>query len=259
MRSSTILGMVLLVATVPALSAQWLNIQDKAIPRNKDGSANMTAAAPHRANGKPDLTGIWNPDPPKVRDVTSGLKAEDVQMLPWAQKLFDVRKTGELSDQDPDANCLPQGVPKIGSVPNPFRILQEPDAVVILYEAFGQFRQIYMDGRELPGNANPQWNGYSVAKWDGDTLVVESSGFNGKAWLDQLGHPSTEALRVTERYKRRDFGHMEVTATIDDAGAYQKPWSYTQPLTLLPDTDLLEFICNENNKDLPHLKVKQVN
>jgi hypothetical protein len=256
MRRSTTIGAMFLVAMAATLPAQWLNIKDKSIPRNKDGSANMAAPTPRRADGKPDLTGIWNPEPPKVRDVTAGLRPEEVQMLPGAEKLFDQRKTGDLSDQDPDANCLPQGVPKLNSVPNPFRIFQELGVVVILYEAFGQFRQLYMDGRELPANPNPQWNGYSVASWDGDTLVVDSSGFNGKAWLDQVGHPSTEALRVTERFRRRDFGHMEVTATINDPGAYKTPWSYTQLLTLLPDTDLLEFICNENNKDLPHLKGK---
>jgi len=113
-----------------------------------------------------------------------------------------------------------------------------------------------MDGRPLPTDPNPQWFGYSVGKWDGDTLVVESSGFNGKAWLDQLGHPSTESLRVTERFHRRDFGHMDIASTIDDSGAYTKSWGYTQPLKLLVDTDLLELVCNENNRDLPHLKGK---
>jgi hypothetical protein len=113
-----------------------------------------------------------------------------------------------------------------------------------------------MDGRQLPKNPNPQWFGYSVARWEGDTLVVESSGFNGKAWLDQVGHPSTEALRVTERFTRRDFGHTDIVSTIDDPMAYKKPWSYTQPLRLLADTELLELVCNENNTDLPHLKGK---
>jgi hypothetical protein len=250
------LGAMLLMATVSTLSAQWQNLKDKSIPRAKDGSPNMTAPAPRRADGKPDLTGIWIADPPRVRDATVGLKPGELQMLPWAEKLFNERKTGELSALDPDANCLPQGVPKINSTPVPFKIFQEPNVIVVLYEAFDQFRQFFMDGRELPKDPNPQWFGYSVAKWDGDTLVVESSGFNGKAWLDQLGHPSTEALRVTERFRRRDFGHMEIASTIDDPMAYKKPWSFTQPLTLMADTDLLETVCNENNTDLPHLKGK---
>ena len=146
----------------------------------KDGSPNLTAPAPRGADGKPDLTGIWIANPPKLRDVTADLKPGQVQMLPWAEKLFKERETGELSGLDPDANCLPQGVPKIDTTPLPFKILQEPNVVVVLYEAFDQFRQFFLDGRELPKDPNPQWFGYSVARWEGNTLVVQSSGFNGK-------------------------------------------------------------------------------
>jgi hypothetical protein len=242
----------ILFAAISPLSAQWLHLKDN-IPRNKDGSPNLTAPAPRRPDGKPDLTGIWLASPPKLEDATAGLKPGEVEMTPAAQAIFDQRKTGKLSNLDPDANCLPQGVPKIGHTPLPLKILQEPNLVVILYEAFGQFRQIFMDGRPLPTDPNPQWFGYSVAKWDGDTLVVQSSGFNGKAWLDQLGHPSSEALRTTERYHRINFGHLEITSTIDDPMMYKKPWTVTQPLVLMSDTDLLELVCNENNRDLVHL------
>lgn len=255
MLTKTGLIALLLVAPCVPLSAQWLNLKDK-MPRNADGSPNLMAPAPRRADGKPDLTGIWNPEPPMLRDVTKGLQPDQVQMQPWAEALFNQRKTGSLSARDPDANCLPQGVPKIDATPAPFKILHEPNAIVFLYEAFDQFRQVFMDGRELPKDPNPQWFGYSVGKWDGDTLVVESSGFNGKAWLDQVGHPSSENMRVTERFRRRDFGHMEVTATIDDPMTYKKPWSFTQPLALLADTDLIEDVCNENNRDLSHLPGK---
>jgi hypothetical protein len=147
-------------------------------------------------------------------------------------------------------------VPRINSVPAPFKIFQEPNVVVILYEEFSQFRQIFLDGRPLVKDPNPQWYGYSQGKWDGDTLAVESSGFNGKLWLDQAGHPATQSLHVTERFHRRDFGHMDIGATIDDPGAYTKPWSYVQPVTLMVDTELLEYICNENNDAIPHLKGK---
>jgi hypothetical protein len=246
----------LFAASLLPLSAQWQLPKDKSTPRTKDGKPDLKAPAPRRADGKPDLTGIWIADPPKLRDVTMDLKPGDVQMQPWAEELYKQRETGDLSALDPDANCLPQGVPKINSTPLPFKIYQEPNAVVVLYEAFDQFRQFFMDGRQLPKDPNPQWFGYSVARWDGDTLVVESSGFNGKAWLDQVGHPSTDALRVTERFTRRDFGHMDIVSTIDDPKAYKKPWSYTQPLSLLADTELLELVCNENNTDLPHLKGK---
>jgi len=252
MRRSLGLIAILLAATCLPLPAQW-KITTKGVPRTQSGEPIMTAPAPRRADGKPDLTGIWIADPPKLRDASVGLKPGEMVMTPEAQKIFDQRKTGALSAQDPDANCLPQGVPKIDATPLPFKIIQEPDNVVILYEAFDQFRQLFMDGRALPKDPNPQWFGYSVAKWDGDTLVVESIGFNGRAWLDQVGHPSTEALHVIERFRRKDFGHMEVTSTITDPGAYTKPWSYTQPLSLMVDTDLLELVCNENNRDLPHL------
>jgi len=251
MTRTQLIAISLLTSLLP-LSAQW-KLNDKSIPRGKDGKPILTAPAPRRADGKPDLTGIWIADPPKLRDATAGLKPGEVSMTPWAEAIYNQRKDGALSAQDPDANCLPQGVPKIDATPLPFKIFQEPNVVVVLYEAFDQFRQFFMDGRELPKDPNPQWFGYSVAKWDGDTLVVESSGFNGKAWLDQVGHPSSESLRVTERFHRRDLGHMDIQATITDPIAYTKPWSFTQPLSLMVDTDLLELVCNENNKDLVHL------
>ncbi len=254
MTRTPFIAIALLMPLLP-LSAQW-KVNDKNIPRTKDGKPNLTAPAPRRTDGKPDLTGIWTPDPPKLRDVTAGLKPGEVTMTPWAEAIYNQRKDGALSAQDPDANCLPQGVPKIDAAPAPYKIFQEPNEVVVLYEAFDQFRQFFMDGRELPKDPNPQWYGYSVAKWDGDTLVVESSGFNGRAWLDQVGHPSSAALRVTERFHRRDFGHMDIQATITDPIAYTKPWSYTQPVTLLVDTELLEDVCNENNKDVVHLPGK---
>jgi len=128
---------------------------------------------------------------------------------------------------------------------------------VILYEAFTQFRQVFMDGRKLPEDPNPTWLGYSIGHWDGDALVVESSGFNGKAWIDQSGHPSTEQLRVTEKYRRKDFGHMEIEITINDPGAYTKPWTAIETPTLLVDTELLEFVCSENEQDIKHMVTKK--
>ncbi len=250
---TTSLSAILMAAVCAPLLAQW-KVTDP-IPRLKNGDPNLSAPAPRRADGKPDLTGIWIADPPKLRDASIGMP-DGLPMQPWAQKLFDQRKTGDLSAEDPDANCLPQGVPKIDSTPLPFKIYQEPKAIVFLNEAFDQFRQVFMDGRPLPKDPNPQWFGYSVGKWDGDTLVIESSGFNGRAWLDQVGHPSTESLHVVERFHRRDLGHMDVTSTVDDSGAYTKPWSYSQPLSLMVDTELLELVCNENNRDLKHLKGK---
>jgi hypothetical protein len=255
MRNATAMSALLVAVLCGPLTAQW-KVIDKGIPRFANGEPNLQAAAPRRADGKPDLTGIWTGDPPKARNPGDGLKAGELSMQPWAQKLFGERNTGDFSAQDPSANCLPPGVPRINSVPSPFKIFQEPNVVVILYEEFGQFRQIFLDGRPLVKDPNPQWYGYSQGKWDGDTLAVESTGFNGKVWLDQVGHPSTQSLHVTERFHRRDLGHMDITTTIDDPGAYTKPWTYTQPATLMVDTELIEYICNENNDAVTHLKGK---
>ena len=144
-------------------------------------------------------------------------------------------------------------MPKIGALAYPWRLIQTPGSIVIIYEAFTLWRQIFMDGRELVADPNPTWMGYSTAKWDSDTLVIDTRGFNGRHWLDQLGRPSTNKLHVIERFHRRDFGHMDIHATIDDPGAYTRPWSVKQEVALRYDTELMEFICNENNRDVAHL------
>lgn len=228
------------------LSAQWKNL-----PVNKTP---LTAPAPKGADGHPDLSGIWEPSANKyVRDIAADLKPGAVPFQSWAKTLYDQRTDGSHEKEDPDANCLPQGVPKIDAAPAPWKIVQSKGFIVIVYEAFNLWRQIFMDGRQVEPDANPSWMGYSTARWDGDTLVVDSRGFNGKLWLDQLGKPSTDALHVTERFHRKDFGHMDLTVTIDDPKAYTKPWTVVEPVHLLPNTELLEFICNENNRDLKHL------
>ena len=250
------IGLVIFLMGVP-LCAQWLKVPDKSIPRTKDGKPDMAAPAPHKADGKPDLEGIWIvPGPKYLQNLAADLKPEDVPMQPWALALTKERMTGVHAGEESDANCLPQGVPKINVTPVPFKIVQNPDEVIILYEAFGIYRQIFMDGRELPKDPNPSWMGYSVGKWDKDSLVITTSGFNGKAWLDQQGHPQTEDGVVTERLRRPDFGHLNIEVTINDPKAYTKPWTITEGMNLLADTDLLEFVCNENNRDIPHLPHK---
>jgi hypothetical protein len=226
-------------------SGQWRNLPKK---------PSLSSPAPRAADGHPDLSGIWEPSANKyVRDIAADLKPEDVPYLPWARALFDQRVDGSHSKEDPDANCLPQGVPKINAAPAPWKVVQTPGFIVIVYEAFNLWRQIFMDGRQLSNDVNPTWMGYSTGKWNGDTLVVDSRGFNGKAWLDQLGRPSTDALHVIELFHRKDFWHMSIGITIDDPKAYAKPWNVTEEVHLLPDTELLEFICNENNRDVAHL------
>jgi hypothetical protein len=246
----------LVVATsTPALLAQhWTKVPPPGIPLTRDGKPDMLAPAPRTPDGKPDLSGKWSSkDNTFARDLATGLKEDDVPFQPWAKALFDKRKDGSHSREDPDANCLPQGVPKIGALAYPWRVVQTPGSIVIIYEAFTLWRQIFMDGRELVADPNPTWMGYSTAKWDGDTLVIDTRGFNGRHWLDQLGRPSTQALHVIERFHRRDFWHMDIHATIDDPGAYTRPWSVKQEVALRYDTELMEFICNENNRDVGHL------
>jgi hypothetical protein len=247
----------LLLLVCVASPAQWLHIPAKNTPRAKDGRPDLAAAASRKPDGKPDLAGIWGTESPKyLANLATDFKPGEFPIQPWAEALTKERMTGIHASEESNANCLPQGVPRIDATPNPFKIVQEPDLVVILYEAFGQFRQIYLDGRALPKDANPTWLGYSAGHWEGETLVVETTGFNGKTWLDQAGHPTTDALHVTERYHRRDFGHLDIQVTIDDPKAYTRAWTVTEPMELLPDTDLIEFVCNENEKDLKHLGKK---
>jgi hypothetical protein len=241
---------VFLALTTTAPRAQWLKIPP---PKGAGGSSTLTGPAPRLTDGRPDLSGIWEPANRYVTNLAADLRPEDVPFQPWAKSLYDERQTGSHSREDPPAHCLPQGVPRINAAPAPWKIVQSPGFIVILYEAFNLWRQIFFDGRELARDVNPTWLGYSTGQWDGETLVVDTRGFNGKLWLDQLGKPSTDALHVTERFHRKDFGHMDLQITIDDPKAYTRPWTVTEPVRLVTDTELLEFICGENNRDLEHL------
>jgi hypothetical protein len=252
-RNRLSIAAALSLLAVPA-AAQWMNLPSKGVPRTADGKPDLSAATPRAADGHPDLSGIWEPSATKyLRDLAADMKPGEVPFQPWAKTLFEQRADGSHSREDPDANCLPQGVPKIDAAPAPWKIVQTPGFIVVVYEAFNLWRQIFLDGRTLAQDLNPTWMGYSTAKWDGDALVVDSRGFNGKAWLDQLGRPSSDALHVTERFRRTDFGHMDLQITIDDPKAYTKPWTVNESMHLLTNTELLEFICNENNRDVSHL------
>jgi hypothetical protein len=248
-----------LFLTPAVSSAQWTKVPASKTPRTADGKPNLSAPTPRLPDGKPDLSGVWSPTDNKyARDAAADMKPEDVPFQPWAKALFDQRKDGSHSREDPDANCLPQGVPKIHGVAYPQKFIHTPNSLVVIFEAFNLWRQIFTDGRELIADPNPTWHGYSTGKWEGDTFVVDSRGFNGKVWLDQLGRPVSDALHVVERFRRKDFGHLEFQATIDDPKAYTKPWTYGQMLYLLPDTEPMEFICNENNRDVEHLPGKSI-
>jgi len=234
---------------VPAFG-QWANVPPTAIPRAADGTPNLSAPAPRSADGKPDLSGIWNPPAGYIRNLAKDLK-EEVPFQPWAKAVYDERAAGLHWRDEPDANCLPQGVPKVLVAPAPWRIVQTPGVIFFVHEAFNLWWQVFIDGRQFVPHPDvtPTWHGYSTGRWDGDALVIESRGFNGKVWLDQLGKPSTEALHVTTRLRRKDFGHMDIQIAIDDPQAYTKPWGVTVEATLLPNTELIEFICLENEKD----------
>ena len=244
------------IATAVPAFAQWVNYPTAGIPHGPDGKQNLAAPAPKTADGHPDLSGVWQAEGQVYFfDLAAGLSPGQVSMQPWAKALQEQR-VARLHQDDPLARCLPFGVPRINTNGLfPFKIIQSPQLVVILYEQLNLFRQVFMDGRKLVSNPNPTWLGYSTGHWDGDTLVVETSGFNNETWLDtQIGHPATDALHVTERFRRPSFGSLEVRATIDDPKAYTKPWTTTvQKMDLQLDTDILEFICNEDEKDVQHL------
>jgi hypothetical protein len=241
-----------LVAAAPAF-AQWLNYPTPGIPRTPDGKPNLSAPAPKAADGKPDLSGLWKaPNGKYLFDLAADLKPEDAPFQPWAAAVYKQR-VETLGKDRPSGWCIPHGVPDSMAVAGyPFKILQLPGMVVMLFEEMNHYRQIFTDGRALPKDPQPTWLGYSVGHWEGDAFVVESSGFHEETWLDDPGHPHTAALRITERFRRPDFGHLEMQVTIDDPGAYTKPWGAKEIFNYFPDTEILENIC-ENEKDLKHL------
>jgi hypothetical protein len=218
------------------------------IPRAK-GPQGKT---PRTADGKPDFSGVWSPERTFIYDITSALpKGETLPLQPWAAKLAKER----MSKDDPEASCLPTGVPR--QAPYPWRIVQTPTHIFFLFEGnIHSYRQIFMDGRKHPDDPDPSWYGHSVGRWEGDTLVVDSVGFNDKFWFDFAGHPHTEKLQVIERFQRPNLGALQYQVTIDDPGAYTKSFIMNGQSALQADTDLMEYICNENNQDVPHITGK---
>ncbi len=244
------IALSVLILSAP-LSAQWPERPTPGVPRLPDGKINLSAPPPKTADGKPDFSGVWETSPGYTVNIAKDLKPGEVSFQPWAEALYKHRVETQGKD-DPQARCVLSGVPREDVVPYPFKILNTDGMIVILYEALHSYRQIFMDGRPLPKNPNPTWMGYSVGHWDGDTLVVESSGFVGNNWLDNSGHPGTEALHLTERFRRPDYGHIDLRITIDDPKAYTKPWDVNLRL-IRSDTELIEYVCDENEKDVSHL------
>lgn len=251
-RFAVMLPVIACVIGVP-LAAQWLDHKTPAVPRTADGKANLSAPAPRTPDGTPDLSGLWNRISPKYgRNIAADLKPGDV--LPWADALVQQRRE-DLGKGYMNVLCVPLG-PGYATAADTtgaemMKIVQTPALIVILNPDL-TYRQIFLDGRALDTDPNPAWMGYSVGHWDGDTLVVESNGFNDRTWLDHDGHPHTEALRTTERYRRRDFGHLDLEVTFSDPKAYAKPWTVAARAELAADTEMIEFVCNERNHGVEH-------
>ena len=235
------------------VGAQWLDHPTAGIPRLPNGKANLAAPTPRKANGQPDLSGIWQvPGIMFLLNIAVDLKDANVPFQPWAEDIYKER-VANFGKDDPNNRCLPPITPEKIAVTSPWKIVEIPGETIILYESRTIFRQIFTDGRSFPKDMQPAWQGYSVGRWDGDTFVVDTKGFNDKGWLDTNGHPVTDALHVIERYTRKDFGHMDVAITIDDPKAYTRPWTVVEPAVYQPDTELIEYICEENNKDPQHI------
>ena len=230
-------ALILMMGTISA-EAQWLDRPTSGIPRTQDGKPDLTAPAPRGPDGKPDLTGIWNGPVPVPRPDPANAQA-------WVKDVVRQREQDYYRGR-PYFHCQPSG-PESGRFAAWKRILQTPVALAILNDDL-TYRVIHMDGRELEANPAPSWMGYSVGRWDGDTLVVNSVGFNDKTWVTDGGLPHTEALRVTERYRRRDVGHLEVEVTYTDPAAYAKPWSFTANMALAADTEMLEAVCEHSSE-----------
>jgi|SRR5712671_2274113 len=245
---------VTMIAAGAALSAQWEPFPMKNVPRLPSGKVDLQAPARRMPDGHVDLQGFWMPAPlvKFLLNLAADMKPEEVPLQPWAAALYKERIDNNGKDH-PGVRCLPSGIPEKDSIPDGLKIVQTPDVVVFLHDSRTIFRQIFTDGRLLPKNPQPTWQGYSVGKWEGDAFVVETVGQNGKTWLDMRGLPGTEELRVVERFTRPTIGRMEIVVTIDDKKAYTKPWDVKMAWTLIPDTDVIESICEENSKDVPHM------
>ena len=249
-----------------ALHAQWFDYPTANVPRTSDGKPDLNAPAPRAPGGKPDLSGMWRPisrnfgeeslQGQTVRatqfwDIGIGLEG-GLPYQPWARALRDER-TAQFSKDNPDVACLPLGILQMQTHPFMRRMVQTPGFLAILHERNMEYRQIFTDGRPLPGDPNPSWNGYSSGKWDGDTLVVETIGMRDGLWADYNGSPITDAARITERFRRPNYGTLEIEVTVDDPKAYTRPWTVKLVQQILLDTDMLEYVCVENEKDLPHM------
>ncbi len=272
LKAAVVIAVVAAIA--PSLAAQWPPHPTTGVPRTPDGKPDLNGRTPRTPDGKPDLSGIWQtprnalgpvnagqpaagvpPPPPLPPDgipiatfgnAGSGFK-DGLPYQPWAAELVKKRMEDNSKD-NPDAHCLPMGFLQFHNHPEPRKIIQTPGVILIIYEANSGLRQIFTDSRSLPDkDAEPWWYGYSIGKWEGDTLLVETTGFIDDIWLDVRGSPMTNAAKVTERFRRPNYGNLEIEITVDDPKAYTKPWTVKVNQRIMPDTELIEFICEERD------------
>ena len=269
----TVTRSALLLAAVTSVYSQWINHPTPGMPRTRDGKPNLTGAAPHTADGKPDLSGLWQVQPSpwaEIKPIVGNMNddfAPGDDLMEFSKYAFSVLadfppKEAPIRPEavaamrqakPPGSPCLPGSISFTNLIPATIKWVQTPAMIVILQEAGFNFRQVYLDGRKFPADSQPLWLGYSVGHWEGETLVIESRGFNDKTVLDAMGHPHSEALHLTERYRRRDFGHMDVELTVDDLKTYTRPFTIKFTDLFQPDTDILEAVCEENERDVKHM------
>ena len=264
--SRCVYALSIILAGAPAsLFAQWLDYPTAGVPRTADGKPNLTAPTPRMADGKPDFSGMYG----WITRANCGAKCNDTQISrefidiaaslkgpvpyqPWAADLVKKRRVEQ--GLDPNVHCMPRGAQRIWTDDYYKRIFMVPGRMIILTERNIQYRQIFLDGRPLPNDPNPTWNGYSVGHWEGDTLVVETNGYRDDLWLDAMGKPLTESARTVERIRRPNYGNLEVEITIDDPKAYTAPWTVKIDQPLVFDSELIDYYCLENERDSKHMR-----
>ncbi|MGA2715420.1 MAG: hypothetical protein ABSG41_20155 [Bryobacteraceae bacterium] len=258
---------LLSVIPMPGTAQEWLKYPTAGVPKKVDGSPNLTAPTPRTADGKPDLSGLWGnycptasgtvlcmPEfavPQVFGDIGRNIKG-GLPYQPWAAEIVKARKA-ENGKDDPTTHCLPGGVAKLHTSALLRKIIQIPGLLIFLTERNASYRQIFTDGRPLPKDPDPSWNGYSAGHWDGDTLIVETIGFLDGQWLDRAGSPLTGAARMTEKFRRPNYGTLAIELTVDDPKAYTKPWTIQLNQGIVLNTELMDYICLENEKDATHL------
>lgn len=289
-RRSTTLALVLLGPFLPSIPvvAQWVKYPTEGVPRAADGKVNMSAPAPRMAEGKPDFSGIWTTAEPNNRrnvelstpqakagprnatdaqtpgnpeNITASRQMANIGVdlpggLPYQPWLVPIVKerTANLAKDDPHIRCLPDNFLRAYGLPHLLKFVQKPGLLIVLNEMNAGYRQVFTDARPLPDNPTPSWQGYSSAKWSGDTLVIDTIGLRDDTWIDWNGSVLTQAAKVREQMRRPDFGHLEIQVTVDDPKAYTKPWTVTLKERIVVDTDLIDEVCLEDEQSLKHMK-----